>query len=408
MATCLQHGTVCNDVLVAGLNLEREREGVADEMPSEGGLGNDVKNGVKDRFSVGRDGGSAFSKNPHDGVEEPSDNNEVASLVEDVPVHMGELGRGRAQLAKDGDEAKDGETEESPFLAAADKRANKTGNDHEEVKEVDEVAVGEPHPGNVKDFPKEKGGGEGPVDVAGVVEGAAVTAADGVAVAEGHGEVGHGGDETDDASNHAVVFVESGGGQGNSVAEVFGEEIPLCLGEHRCRDSPGLCGGAGAEEEEQSGEEEEGKSNPKCHGGGELLSAAVHGAWRAAGTRQAAVAFFVLAVGLFGSSIGGSAVLSRYELMLGQASTHGALARGFLGAATEADLVGFEHWGSVGFSTVRLAVRLFLTTVGFGLVLCTLGLSTLGGIIAVLGEGKRKEGSTDLHSEPFAYDRTSA
>ena len=51
--------------------------------------------------------------------------------------------------------------------------------DHEEVKEVDEVAVGGDHSGNIRDFREEEGSGDGPVDVSGVVERAAVAARSG-------------------------------------------------------------------------------------------------------------------------------------------------------------------------------------------------------------------------------------
>ena len=89
-------------------------------MPSEAGLGDDVEDGAEDGFDVGRDGGGTFGEDPHDGLEEPGDNNEVDGLLEDGGTHVGELCGDSAQLEKDGDEAKHGESEETPLFAAAD------------------------------------------------------------------------------------------------------------------------------------------------------------------------------------------------------------------------------------------------------------------------------------------------
>jgi len=326
-------------------------------MPSEAGLGDDVEDGVEDGFGVGRDGGGTFGKDPHDGVEEPGDNNEVDGLLQNLVAHVVELSVESAQLEKDGDEAKHGESEEDPLFAAADEGTDEAGDDHEEVKEVDEVAVGGDHVGNIKDFPEEEGSGDGPVDVPGVVERAAVAAADGVAVAKGHGEVGNGGDEADYASDVAVGEVESGLGQSDSIiaigAKVGGSEVLLFLGKRGDIGGAGVGGGRGAEEEEQCGEEKEGESHPKYNSVGKLLFADVSGAFRALGTGQAAVATLLGFTVRLLCTVGDSAVLGGYVLMSSDAGTVGALARSLFWAATEADLRGFVcDWGGVGFGAV--------------------------------------------------------
>ena len=105
-----------------------------------------------------------------------------------------------------------GEAPENPLFTAADEGADETGGDHEDVHEEDpkEFTVGveeaEMDGAGLEEgveFVEHEGSGEHPVNVASVVEGAAVAAAGDVTVSGGHGEVGKGSHHADEAGNAA-------------------------------------------------------------------------------------------------------------------------------------------------------------------------------------------------------------
>merc|ERR1719247_533392 len=195
---------------------------VVDDDEAEHGLGNDVERGVADGLSIGGHLAGAFSEDPDDGVEEPGDHGDVhgsavaaqaavtehAKIAVDVVTVLQEL-RTAVPLAKggeDGDETKNRKAEEDPLLARADEGTNETTDDHEDVNEDEEQGVVACSAGKGSKLPDHERRSDGPVNVASVVEGAAVAAANNVPVASCHGEIGEGcehADETSDNTMHA-------------------------------------------------------------------------------------------------------------------------------------------------------------------------------------------------------------
>jgi len=188
-------------------------------------LGNNVKNHVEDGLAVGGEGGGTFGKNPNDGVEKPGNNGElhealveagsVGNTVGEVLLDLEEVEL--ADLLEDGDEGKHREGEENPLEVASDEGGDEARYDHEDVKEDEVVKLKREEAlntvgvlGDVGELPKDEGGGDEPVNVAGVVERAAVTTANDVTVASGHGEVSKGGNKEDEASNKLVELVSLG------------------------------------------------------------------------------------------------------------------------------------------------------------------------------------------------------
>jgi len=186
-------------------------------------LGDDVKDGVsvsltlhRDNTSAGKSssgfGGVASStagggglvhvgKDPDDGVANPGKGDDayeagVESVDDGFALDVTRpakeaLGDGDEDV-KDGDESEHAEAEECPALGTSDEFANKTGGNHEDVKD-DEEDLGElvATVGKLYVLVKHDGGGDDPVNVTGVVEVTAI-ALGGEAVAEGHGKVGKG------------------------------------------------------------------------------------------------------------------------------------------------------------------------------------------------------------------------
>jgi len=225
---------------------------VGNDHEAEERLGKDVKHSVGNGLSVGRQLVGALGKDPDDGVERPEDHGEVHGVLEARPhveqeVVLDEFfllhGRGvgakirliasmilvvpSAELPKDGEEAKHGEAPEGPLRVVAQKGANETGDDHEHIneKKPHKVVEGRGNPlgilflernGHGGKLEKHDGSGDGPVDVTSVVEGAAVAAPDNVAVAGGHGEVGEGSAEADEARREEGEVATEGSSSGEN------------------------------------------------------------------------------------------------------------------------------------------------------------------------------------------------
>merc|ERR1719329_943584 len=201
-----------------GLNLlEGVSLGSADDE-AEPSLGDHVKHSVEDGFAVGGDGAGAFGKDPDDGVQAPGKDGQahgvveadkepdvreystvleldllVASSIVDVVVDGTVLAL--AEVVDDGEEVEQGESEEDPLVRGADGGANEAGGDHEDVLEEEEVPHVVIEATKVAEGVEHEGGGDDPVEVASVVELAAIAAADVETVVGGHSEVRKGGDE---------------------------------------------------------------------------------------------------------------------------------------------------------------------------------------------------------------------
>jgi len=162
-------------------------------------------------------------ENPDHRVHDPGDDGDRKSALE-KSLGISGIGAGaaahtilvlkHAQEVEDGDESKHGEAKERPALATLDKLTNEAGHDHEDVHD-DNEDFGElrsvAESGNV---PKHERGGDGPVNVASIVEVTAIALRD-EAVTRGHGEVGEGGNHADNTSEdtrggHVVVDAVAG------------------------------------------------------------------------------------------------------------------------------------------------------------------------------------------------------
>jgi hypothetical protein len=256
------------------------------------------------------------------------------------------------------------------------------------------------------------------VNVASVLDLATFAAADSVAVAEGHGEVGEGSDEAHDASDKTV----------KSVILDFGDEV--CVDLTLIKEAKGIrvprC-----KEEPESREEEEGESNPQDDTGAEARAGHVDSAGRAAAVGSGGgdlggvgdgttVGLLLLAVplllrsllevavaGLLGFAVVLGSVLDRSRACLWHTSATGVLARSLSGAVAEADL-GSLHVLAAHFAvgllrsvpSLLIARALLLSVAALGLSVGALGiigsrggLSGLGGS----GEGKGAEDGGKLH-----------
>jgi len=224
-------------------------------------------------------GGGAVhgSENPDDGVANPSEKGDAsdsadniftglvvrdatltvlakaeavgaaAALVADDAVHD-------ADEVQDGEEGEHGEAEESPAFTAFDEFTNKASNDHEHIHKHKEPGGNIVTVGQLGNLVKHDGGGEGPVDVTGVVEVTAVALGD-EAIAEGHGEVGEGSNSTD-----------NGGGRTDRV------EVLVFI----------LLFGEGHAEEVKEGNKEKTEGNPENNVAVDTVEFGVDGATRAA------------------------------------------------------------------------------------------------------------------------------
>merc|ERR1719446_826471 len=218
----------CADLdLVAGVTSR-------DDDEAEDGLGDDVEEGVGHGLLVSTDLARALSSEPDNGVSGPGDGGEGSDLVEDALNGRGLGGSGGLEAAEesaeDGHEHAHAEEPEVVLLLALEEGTDETGDDHEEVdaKEPKGLVVGSTS--EAADVKELEGGGEGPVDVTGVEELAAVKLTDVDAVASGHGEVGEGGNGGDAESDDVVLALaillghgllpEVGGGDGGWQAQV--------------------------------------------------------------------------------------------------------------------------------------------------------------------------------------------
>merc|ERR1711937_238783 len=139
--------------------------GSVDDEPAEDTLRDEVENGVGDSLASDAKLVGALSKDPDDGVEEPSENGEVGDnvVVVEKPdvwqvggVRAPDAGQEQASSAvvhtvvdgcvaetadvvKDGDEGENGEAVEDPLLATVDGGGNEAGRNHEDVREEEEV-----------------------------------------------------------------------------------------------------------------------------------------------------------------------------------------------------------------------------------------------------------------------------
>merc|ERR1719446_1569862 len=228
----------CADLdLVAGVTSR-------DDDEAEDGLGDDVEDGVGHGLLVSGDLARALGSEPDDGVGGPGDGSEGSDLVEDA-LDGGGLGGSRGleaaeESAEDGHEHAHAEEPEVVLLLALEEGTDETGDDHEEIdaKEPKGLVVG--GTGEAADVEELEGGGEGPIDVTGVEELAAVEFTDVDTVAGGHGEVGEGGNggdaEGDDVVLAAAIGLggellpEVGGGDGEA-KEGNPEELVALVGE---------------------------------------------------------------------------------------------------------------------------------------------------------------------------------
>ena len=154
------------------------------QKEAEEGLGDDVKDGVDDDFTVNAEGASTFGNDPDDGVAEPGHGGEVSLHAAVVPEEEGVVKSGvnsaaaePADVVDDGDEAKDGEGEEDPLVAVLNDGGDEASDDHEDVSEeqVDENVVGSA--GEFAESVEHDGGSDYPVNVTSVEERAAIRAA---------------------------------------------------------------------------------------------------------------------------------------------------------------------------------------------------------------------------------------
>ena len=216
-----------------------------DDQPADGGLGEDVKDGVGVSFalhgddtnlldrsraksatvSLGSPGGVAAraggavdsGEDPDDRVADPGDEGKIDNVAKEFQDRTrsaataassasGSFSSDFGEEVHDGEEGKHGEAEESPLFVASDEFADEAGNDHEDVhkheEDLRELVTTVSGVSECDEFIENDGGGDGPVDVASVVEIAAIALGD-VTVSKGHREVGEGSNHADDTSTHA-------------------------------------------------------------------------------------------------------------------------------------------------------------------------------------------------------------
>jgi len=198
-------------------------------------LGDHVKHSVEDGFTVGGNGTSAFGEDPDDGVEGPSEDSESNDVIEAtqepnvggngtgdvtpgesrhnvacgiVDVVVDDMVLAVAEVVDDGEEVEHGEGEEDPLIRGADGGADEASGDHEDVLEEEEVPHVVIEATKVAEGVEHEGGGDDPVEVASVVELAAIAAADVETVVGGHSEVRKGGDEAHNTADESRLGKE--------------------------------------------------------------------------------------------------------------------------------------------------------------------------------------------------------
>merc|ERR550514_906604 len=194
------------------------------------GLGDDVKDGVGHGLLVGGDLARALSSKPDNGVGSPRDGGEGSDLVEDALDGLGLGGSGGLEAAEesaeDGHEHAHAEGPEVVLLLTLKEGTDETGNNHEEVDAKEPHGLVVRGTSEAADVEELEGGGEGPINVTGVEELAAIEGTDVNAVAGGHGEVGEGGNGGNTEGDDVVLALpiglshgllpEVGGGDGEA------------------------------------------------------------------------------------------------------------------------------------------------------------------------------------------------
>ena len=421
-AACLNHGawekTVADEI---GASL--------DENEAEQGLGEDVKDGVADGFGLRADGAGAFSKDPDDRVEEPGadgDGNGLIILTLEVGTIV-ELLTELPDEVHDGEKAEHGEAEESPLVVAtAHEGADEAGDNHEDVHANEEVFFVGLGLGALENLPDHERGGDGPVNVASVVELAAIAAASGVTVAKSHGEVRETGNEADGERDRARQL--------DGVDELFLSERSLQEGVRSASSQIGVGGVVeGDIPEVESGDSEEGEGDPKDSSSAKLSTIQADGAFGARARRRsfrligfglgfvallgivAALELAAIALSGLGSAVGDFAGVLRSRVMHWGGASAGSLVLKVraLRATAETDLY---SWGKYMFlvhrssliasilglvpSILGLVASILLCTVA-GVLLCTLcgvsGVSLLLCLVGCRGEGKKGRDDRELH-----------
>jgi len=220
---------------------------VGDDQPADNGLGKDVKDGVGVSFALHGDDtnlldrsgtksaavslGSLSSvpagagravnsgEDPDDGVADPGEEGKIDNVTKEfqdgarIAATAASSASGRffgdfGEEVHDGEEGEHGEAKESPLFVASDEFSDEAGNDHEDVHKheecLHELVTIVSGVSECDEFIENDGGSDGPVDIASVVEIAAIALSD-VTVSEGHREVGQGSNHADNTSTHAKL-----------------------------------------------------------------------------------------------------------------------------------------------------------------------------------------------------------
>merc|ERR1719409_2616308 len=154
---------------------------------TEDGLGDDVEDGVCHGLLVSRDLARTLSGEPDDRVGGPRDSGEQGDLVEDALDGLGLGSSGGLEAAKesaeDGHEHAHAEGPEVVLLLTLKEGTDETGNNHEEVDAKEPHGLVVRGTSEAADVEELEGGGEGPINVTGVEELAAIEGTDVNAVA---------------------------------------------------------------------------------------------------------------------------------------------------------------------------------------------------------------------------------
>lgn len=193
-----------------------------DVVDGEDGLGDDIKDTVKDHLAVSADDVATISKTPSDRVEKPDEGKvdgrtHVGSL--EFGTEAGSRLEGRAkQDPPNVDESGATKGKVTPLVDRDNKRTDETGDDHDLVKEDQGDDVRKRETGSHDELKQQGRGGDDPVDVTSVPDGTSAAGVtefnvDGGATEVGsHGEVGDGGGGQDE--NGKVVEDAATLGQG--------------------------------------------------------------------------------------------------------------------------------------------------------------------------------------------------
>jgi len=222
-------------------------------------LGDHVKHSVEDGFTVGGDGAGAFGKDPDDGVKAPGKYGQAHGVVEadkepDVREYSAvfELGLlvassivdvvvdgvvlALAEVVDDWEEVEHGEGKEDPLVRGTDGGADETSGDHEDILEEEEVPHVVIKAAEVAEGVEHEGSGDDPVEVASVIELAAIAAADVETMVSGHGEVREGGDEADNTTEegrlgkepvHSHTYLGTNAGVLTSISDVSVPQVAV-------------------------------------------------------------------------------------------------------------------------------------------------------------------------------------